>query len=373
MSPETKELTVPPTSGLAHNITPDDLRLPPAVTQSATSMQPMIQFESQLLAILSDIDATSSPFASPAAAAQQSVDTSPLTERALRYHRQDAFRTDRNNVAPVPLPSSTDLSDPLDTFGAETHDQARLTFTPTTSSESLNSTIQSKIPSLGPEQYRSTSLHSLPRMHFEYSTPATFPRLIQAPHPADQRPLSTGPRCPLPARSRASYSMMSSSTSTPPAKAAAKELRPFAPETSSRLDDKPGRPQGAPSPVTSSALRAISGSGSERTHGLRPTDPVSPRALLGGPPTHLDCLKEIWDSMNPSLRTRIGSITLQEAEASVARAQATTEPGRRVRQQSLAPSPSPRRNTSTSWNCYRRKWPPSMLSTRTSRVAFATS
>ena len=77
--------------------------------------------------------------------------------------------------------------------------------------------------------------------------------------------------------------------------------------------------------MASSALRAISGSGSERTHGLRPTAPASPRALLGGPPAHFDCLDEIWDSMDPSLRTRIGSITLQEAEASVARAQATTD------------------------------------------------
>ena len=118
---------------------------------------------------------------------------------------------------------------------------------------------------------------------------------------------------------------MSSSTSTSAAKAAAKGLRPSAPETSSRLDAKPGRPQRAPSPVASSALRTISGSGSERTHGLRPTARVSPRALLGGPPTHLDCLNETWDSMDPSLRTRIGSITLQEAEASVARAQATTD------------------------------------------------
>ena len=216
---------MPPTGGLAPNITPDDLRLPPAVTQSAPAMQPMVQFESQLLAILSDIDATPSTFTSPATAAQQSVNASPLTERALRYHRRDAFRTDRNNDVPVPLPSSTDPSDPLDTFGAETHDQARLTFTPAPSSESLISTIQSKIPSLGPEQYRSTSTHSLPRMHFEYSTPATFPRLIQAPHPADQRPASAGRRCPLcapplPGRSRASYSM-ASSTSTSPAKAAA--------------------------------------------------------------------------------------------------------------------------------------------------------
>ena len=66
MSPETKELTVPPTSGLAPTPRPDDLKLPTAVTQCVPSMQPLVQFESQLLAILSDIDATPSPVASPA-------------------------------------------------------------------------------------------------------------------------------------------------------------------------------------------------------------------------------------------------------------------------------------------------------------------
>ena len=83
MSPETNELTVPPTSGLAPTLTSDDLKLQPAVTQCAPSLQPVVQFESQLLAILSDIDATPSPVASPATATQQSVDASPLTERAL--------------------------------------------------------------------------------------------------------------------------------------------------------------------------------------------------------------------------------------------------------------------------------------------------
>ena len=77
----------------------------------------MVQFESQLSGILSDIDTTTPPFASPATAAQQSVCASPVTERALRYHRRDALRTDRSTVAPVPLPSPTDSPDPLDDFG----------------------------------------------------------------------------------------------------------------------------------------------------------------------------------------------------------------------------------------------------------------
>ena len=330
---------MPPTSGLAPNFTPDDLTLPPAVTQRSPSMQPMVQFTSQLLAILSDIDATPSPVASLATAAQQSVDASPLTERTLRYHRRDAFRTDRSTVAPVPLPSPTDSPDPLDDFGAEMYKQGRLDFTPAPPSESLHSTIQSKIPSLGPDQNRPTSAHSQPRMPSEYSTPATFPRLIQAPHSADQRPLSTGPRCPshappLPARSRASHSMSSSST-TSPTKTAAKGLRPSVPGTASPgLDAKPGRPQGGPSPVASSALRAISGSGSERTHGLRPDAPVSPRVLLDGPygpPAHLGYLNQVWDSMEPALRARIGSISVHDAEASLALARATADvdgPGR---------------------------------------------
>ena len=297
-SPEINELTILPTNGLVPGTTAAALRLPsPPVTYSSSVMQPMVQFESQLSGILSDIDTTPPPFASLATAAQQSVCASPLTERALRYHRRDALRTDRSTVAPVPLPSPTDSPDPLDDFGAETHKQDRLKFTPAPPSESLHSTIQSKIPSLGPEQYRPTSAHSQPGMPFEYSTPATFPRLIQAPHTADQCPLSAGPRCPprappLPARSRASRSMSSPPISSP-AKTAAKGIRPSVLGTASpRLDAKPGRPQGAPSPVASSALRAISGFGSERTHGLRPDAPVSPRALLGGPrgpPAHFGC------------------------------------------------------------------------------------
>ena len=81
ISPETKELTVPPTSGLAPTLRSDDLGLPTTVEQSVPSMQPLIQFEPQLLASLSDIDATPSPVAS--LATQQSVDASPLTERAI--------------------------------------------------------------------------------------------------------------------------------------------------------------------------------------------------------------------------------------------------------------------------------------------------
>ena len=333
-STEINELTLLPSNGLVPGTTAAALRLPsPPVTYSSSVMQPMVQFESQLLGILSDIDTTPSPFASPATAAQQSVRASPLTERAFRYHRRDALRTDRSTVAPVPLPSPTDSPDPLDDFGAETHKQDRLNFTPAPPSESLHSTIQSKIPSLGPEQYRPISAHSQPRMPFEYSTPATFPRLIQAPHTADQRPLSAGPCCPprappLPARSRASRGMSSPPISSP-AKAAAKGIRPFVLGTaSSRLDAKPGRPQGVPSPVASSALRAISGSGSDRTHGPRPDAPVSPRALLGGPrgpPAHFGCLDQVWDSMDPTLRTRIGSIIVQDVEASVARARAATD------------------------------------------------
>ena len=330
-SPEVNELTISPTNGLVSGTTATALRLPsPPVTYSSSVMQPLVQFESRLLGILSDIDTTPPPFASPATAAQQSVCASPLTEGALRYHRRDALRTDWSTVAPVPLPSPTDSPDPLDDFGAEMHKQDRLDFTPAPPSDSLHSTIQSKTPSLGPDQYRPTSAHSQPRMPFEYSTPATCPRLIQAPHSADQHPLSAGPRCPshappLPARSRASRSMSSSST-TSPAKAAAKGFRPSVPGTASPdLDAKPGRPQGAPSPVVSSALRAIYGSGSERTHGLRPDAPVSPRALLDGPhgpPIHLGYLNQVWDSMEPALRARIGSISLHDAEVSLALARA---------------------------------------------------
>ena len=160
MSPETKELTVWPTSGLAPNITPAALRSPPAVTQSALAMQPMIHFESQLLAILSDIDATPSLFASPDAAHEQPVSASPLTERALRYQRREASRTGRSTVASTPLPSPTDSPHPLDDFRAETHYQYSLLSTPARLRKSLNRTIPGNISSPGLEQYRSTPTHS---------------------------------------------------------------------------------------------------------------------------------------------------------------------------------------------------------------------
>ena len=287
MSPETKELTVSPTSGLVPSTTPAALRSPSAVTQSAPSMQPMVQFGSQLLAILSDIDSTPSPFASPDAAHEQPVCASPLTERALRYQRREASRTGRSTVASTPLPSPTDSPDPLDDFRAKTYHQYRLLSTPARPRESLNLTIPGNISSPGPEQYRSPPTHSQLRKPLELSIPATFPRVTQALHMAEQRSFSAGFRCPprappLFARSQVSRSMPSSSTTSPTSKTVAKGLRPSVLGTASpRLAGQPGHPQETSSPVASSALRAISGSGTDRSHGLRPDAPVSPEGPSG--------------------------------------------------------------------------------------------
>ena len=152
-------------------------------------MQPLVQFESQLLALLSDIDATPSPVASPAT--QQSVDASPLTERALRYHHQDAFRTDRNNVAPVSPPSSTD---PPHALGAEMHETDSSDCTPAPPRKPFHPTIPKTIPSLNHDQYRSPLFDSLPRMHPECNAPATFPRATRATYMTEQRSLSAGLR-----------------------------------------------------------------------------------------------------------------------------------------------------------------------------------
>ena len=315
-------------------------------------MQPPVQFESQLLAILSDLDAAPSPVASPATAAQQSVDASPLTERAPRYHRRDALRTDRNNVAPVPLPSSTD---PLDDFGAEMHKNDRLDRTPAPPREPLHSTIQSKIPSLGPEQNRSTSPHNLPRMHFEYNTPATFPRVTQTVHMTEHRSFSAGLRCPPsvpfsdpPSRASRRYAMSSSSTSSSAPKSTAKGLWPPVRGTaSSGLTAKPGQPHGTsssvasstllvtpPTPVAPSTLRAISGSGTDRTRGLRPDSPVPPRAFMDdplGPSAQFGCLHQVWDDLEHTLRARITSISLEAVETSLAHARAAANIGDQAR------------------------------------------
>ena len=133
---------------------------------------------------------------------------------------------------------------------------------------------------------------------------------------AEQRSFSAGFRCPPRAfprhdLSRAPRSMSSLTTTSPAPKTVAKGLRPSA--------DTNAHPQGTSSPVTSSTLRAVSGSASDRTHGLRPDAPVSPRALLRdprGPPAHLRYLQPVWTSMEPTLRARIGSISIQDVEAS---------------------------------------------------------
>ena len=332
MSPETKELTVPPTSSLAPTLRLDYLKLPSTVEHCVASMQPLVQFESQLLALLSDIDATPSPVASPTT--QQSVAASPLTERAIRYHRRDAFRTDRNNAAPVSSPSS---SEPSHTFGAEIHETDRSDSTPAPQRSLFHFTIPNPIPSLNHEQYRSPSFDNLGRMHPEFNTPATFPRAIRAPYMTEQRSLSAGlrslPRALSPLASSRAFPRMSSSSMTSSAsgaKPAATGPRPPTSGTAHARQAAPlGLPQGTSSPVASSTLREISGSGTDRTRGLRPDSPVPSRMSMGGPhgppapPTHLSYLTEVWNAMEPALRARLGSVTLQDAETSLERARAS--------------------------------------------------
>ena len=150
---------------------------------------------------------------------------------------------------------------------------------------------------------------------------------------AEQRSFSAGFRSPpralsLNDPSRAPRSMSSPTTTSPASKTVAKELRPSALGTAPPRSVTNGHPQGTSSPVTSSTLRAISGSGSDRTHGLRPDAPVSPRVLLGDPrrpPAHFGCLQPVWASMKPTLRARIGSISLQDVEASLALARTAAD------------------------------------------------
>ena len=332
MSPETKELTVLPTSGLAPTLGSDNLGLPTTVEQSVPSMQPLVQFESQLLAILSDIDATPSPVAS--LATQQPVDASPLTERAIRYHRRDAFRADRNNVAPVSSPSSTE---PPLTFGAEIHETDRSNIAPAPQRNLFHFTIPNPIPSLNHDRYRSPSFDNLRRMHPEFNTPATFPRATRATYMTEQRSLSAGlrslPRVPSPPASSRAFPRMSTSSTTSSASGAKSATTGSRPSTSETAHARPaaplGLPQGTSSPVASSTLREISGSGTARTRGLRPDSPVPSRISMGGPhgppapPTHLSYLTDVWDAMEPALRARLGSVTLQDAETSLERARAT--------------------------------------------------
>ena len=186
------------------------------------------------------------------------------------------------------------------------------------------------------EHYRSPSFNNLRRIHSVLNTPATFPHGTRAPHTTEQRSLSAGlrslPRAlpPPPAPSRALRRMSSSSSTSSAPKTAPTGPRPSAPGTASaRLAAQPGHPQGTSSPVASSTLREISGSGTDRTHGLRPDSPVPSRISLGGPhgppapPTHLGYLTDVWDALEPTLRARLGSVSLRDAETSLERARAT--------------------------------------------------
>ena len=125
--------------------------------------------------------------------------------------------------------------------------------------------------------------------------------------------------------------MSSSSTTSSAPNTAAKGPRPSAlGPASPRLAAQPGHLQGTSPPVASSTLRDISGSGTDSTQGLRPDSPVPPRALLGdprGPPAHLGCLQQVWDTMGPTLRARIGSISREDVEAGLAHAPAAAEVG----------------------------------------------
>ncbi|CAN0348484.1 unnamed protein product, partial [Ascophyllum nodosum] len=100
-----------------------------------------------------------------------SVDAPPLTERAIRYQRRDAFRTDRNNAAPVSSPS---LTVPSDTFRAETLETYRSTLTPAPQRRLFDLTTPKPVPSLNHEHYRSPSFNNLRRIHSVLNTPATF-------------------------------------------------------------------------------------------------------------------------------------------------------------------------------------------------------
>ena len=150
---------------------------------------------------------------------------------------------------------------------------------------------------------------------------------------AEQRTFSAGFHSPpralsLHDPSRAPRSMSSPTTTSPASKTVAKGLRPSALGTASPRSVTNGHPQGTSSPVTSSTLRAISGSGSDRTQRLSPDAPVSPRALLGDPrgsPAHFGCLQPVWASIKPTLRARIGSISVQDVEASLALARTAAD------------------------------------------------
>ncbi|CAN0207253.1 unnamed protein product [Ascophyllum nodosum] len=133
-------------------------------------------------------------------------------------------------------------------------------------------------------------------------------------------------------------STSSTTSSASAAKSAAAGSRPSASGTAHARPAAPsGHPQGTSSPVASSTLREISGSGTARTRGLRPDSPVPSRVCMGGPygppapPAHLSYLNEVWDTMEPALRARLGSVTLQDAGTSLERARATATvegPGR---------------------------------------------
>ena len=231
--------------------------------------------------------------------------------------------------------SSPSSTEPSHTFGAEIHETDRSDSTPAPQRRLFHFTVPNQIPSLNHEQYRSPSFDNLRRMHPEFNTPATFPRATRAPYMTEQRSagLRSLPRVLSSLASPRAFPRMSTSSttsSTSGAKSAATGSRPPTSGTAHACQAAPlGLPQGTSSPVASPTLREISGSGTARTRGLRPDSPVPSRISMGGPhgppapPTHLSYLTEVWDAMEPALRARLGSVTLQDAETSLERARAS--------------------------------------------------
>ncbi|CAM9749755.1 unnamed protein product [Ascophyllum nodosum] len=256
-----------PHLNVAHN-TPA-ARQPQALTGSSSTVQSFSKILSGIDALPSDPDVENAP----------SECNPPLTDRAFRYQRRDAFRAARTKLAGV--------FDPTDTLS---------TFDPT--EPLIESPARNSLPS------RLTFPYTPSRELHTQHVAVTCPHMTHAPTATARPPFSAGARYSLrdfpplvPARALCS---MSSPSPLRSGAASAAEPSPTGIQERS-IAQEPAAPTTASADTSSVALRTVSHSGAIRSRGLCPDAPVPLMTLTpgpSGPPTHLAHLTAVWHTLS---------------------------------------------------------------------------
>ena len=267
-----------PHLNVAHN-TPA-ARQPQALTGSSSTVQSFSKILSDIGALPSDPDVENAP----------SECNPPLTGRAFRYQRRDAFRAARTKLA--------GMFDPTDTLS---------TFDPT--EPLIESPAQNSLPS------RLTFPYTPSRELHTQHVAVTFPHMTHAPTATARPPFSAGIRLSLrdfsplvPARALCS---MSSPSPLRSGAASAAEPSPTGIQERS-IAQEPAAPTAASADTSPVVLRTVSHSGAIRSRGLCPDAPVPSRTLTpgpSGPPTHLAHLTAVWHTLSAVTQAELWGVS----------------------------------------------------------------